>query len=196
MRTEAAVVEVVDGDTIKIDVGGQIKTVRYIGIDCPETVDPNSPVEWMGPEARDANRELVGGKAVYLEKDVSETDKYGRLLRYVFLENGTCVNAELVRIGYAQVSTQPPDVRYQDLFLSAQREARQAARGLWGPAPTPIPPPANPPPPTATPVPATATLSRPGCPVPTRTPTATQPPFAHTAYTNAALVSPAAQVGL
>ena len=152
-RTEAQVVEVVDGDTIKVEIGGEVYAVRYIGIDCPETAHPSEPVGWMGPEASAANEALVGGQTVYLEKDVSETDKYGRLLCYVFLADGTFVNAELVRLGYAQSVTYPPDVRYQDLFLEMQQEAREAKRGLWGPTPTPLPLP------TATPIPATATTA-------------------------------------
>ena len=101
-RQEVQVVEVVDGDTIKVSIDGQVCTVRYIGVDTPEAV------EWMGPEARAANKELVEGKTVSLEKDISETDKYGRLLRYVWVGD-LMVNAELVRLGYAQVSTYPPD---------------------------------------------------------------------------------------
>jgi endonuclease YncB( thermonuclease family) len=154
VRAGVQVVEVVDGDTIRVEIGGAIYPLRYIGIDCPETVHPSQPVGWMGPEASEANRQLVEGQTVYLEKDVSETDKYGRLLRYVFLADGTFVNAELVRLGYAQVSTYPPDVRYQDLFLQMQQEAREAGRGLWGPTPTPRPPTATPVPPTATTAPA------------------------------------------
>jgi micrococcal nuclease len=134
-RIEARVVRVVDGDTIKVNLDGQVYSVRYIGIDTPETVHPDKPIEWMGPEASEANKRLVEGRTVYLEKDVSEVDQYGRLLRYVYLADGTFVNAELVRLGYAQVSTFPPDVRYQDLFLEKQREAREAERGLWGPEP-------------------------------------------------------------
>jgi micrococcal nuclease len=130
-RVEAQVVEVVDGDTINVEVDGTVYPVRYIGIDCPETVHPSEPIQWMGPEARDCNRRLVEGKTVYLEKDVSETDQYGRLLCYVFLADGTFVNAELVRLGCAQVSTDPPDVRYQDLFLEMQQEARDSGVGLW-----------------------------------------------------------------
>jgi micrococcal nuclease len=136
-RVEAQVVAVVDGDTIKVEVDGTVYPVRYIGIDCPETVNPSEPVQWMGPEACDCNRRLVEGKTVYLEKNVSETDQYGRLLCYVFLPDGTFVNAELVRLGYAQVSTYPPDVRYQDLLLEMQQEARDHGVGLWGPKPTP-----------------------------------------------------------
>ena len=95
-------------------------------------------MEWMGKEAAAKNEELVGGKVVGLEKDISETDKYGRLLCYVWVGN-VMVNAELVRLGFAQVSTYPPDVRYQDLFLKMQQEAREAGRGLWGATPTPLP---------------------------------------------------------
>jgi micrococcal nuclease len=131
----ARVRRVVDGDTIQVSIDGQDHTVRYIGIDSPETVRPNHPVEWMGPEATAANEALVGGQMVYLEKDVSETDRYGRLLRYVYLADGIMVNAELVRQGYAYSSTYPPDVKYQELLNRSEREAREAGRGLWGPAP-------------------------------------------------------------
>jgi endonuclease YncB( thermonuclease family) len=183
-RTEAQVVEVVDGDTIKVDIGGEVHTVRYIGIDTPETKHPEKPVEWMGPEASATNRELVGGKTVYLEKDVSETDQYGRLLRYVFLADGTFVNAELVGQGYAQAISYPPDVKYQDTLTSMQREAREAANGLWGSTPTSVPPSATPVPPTPTllpptPVPSTATPVPPTAVPPTPTPVPpTEPPAA------------------
>jgi len=116
---------------------GVVYTVRYIGIDTPETVHPSLPVEPLGKEAMVKNAELVADKMVMLEKDVSETDQYGRLLRYVWVGE-VLVNAELVRLGYAQVSTYPPDVRYQDLLLSLQREARAEERGLWGLHPTPM----------------------------------------------------------
>jgi micrococcal nuclease len=165
------VVEVVDGDTIKVQMDGQIYTVRYIGIDTPETKHPDRPIEWMGPQATEANRKLVEGETVLLEKDVSETDQYGRLLRYVFLPGGTFVIAELVRRGYAQAVSYPPDVAYQDRFRALQQEAREADRGLWGPTPTPewsptsVPPTATPASPTSTPqptpVPATATPAPP-----------------------------------
>jgi micrococcal nuclease len=151
------VVDVVDGDTIKVEVNGTVYTIRYIGIDTPETVHPTEPIEWMGPEASAANTELVDGQQVVLEKDVSETDRYGRLLRYVWLEQTTgwlLVNRELVRLGFANSSTYPPDVAYQDLFLEAEREARDAGVGLWGATPTPVPtaaPIVQPPPPTAAP---------------------------------------------
>jgi len=134
-RTPARVVRVIDGDTIEVEIGGREYRLRYIGIDAPETVKENTPVEWMGPEASAANKALVSGKVVYLEKDVSDTDRYGRLLRYVFLANGTFVNGELVRQGYAQAITYPPDVKYQKLLRALEREARNAGRGLWQPAP-------------------------------------------------------------
>jgi len=138
-RTLAQVVRVVDGDTIDIVLDGVEYRVRYIGINTPETVDPRKPVECYGREASQRNRELVEGQTVELETDVSETDQYDRLLRYVWV-NGDMVNAILVHEGYALASTYPPDVKYQDLFLDLQREAREAGRGLWtgcfGPSPT------------------------------------------------------------
>lgn len=124
---EVLVIGVTDGDTIEIEGG---KKVRYIGINTPETVDPRKSVQCFGHEASNKNKELVLGKKVRLEKDVSETDKYGRLLRYVWVGN-TFVNDYLVRQGYAQSSTYPPDVKYQDQFLQAQKEAREQNRGLW-----------------------------------------------------------------
>jgi len=127
----AMVVRVTDGDTIEVRVDGQSYKLRYIGIDAPETRHPDKGVEPLGPEAAAKNEELVANRLVELEKDVSETDRYGRLLRYVWIGD-MMVNAELVRLGYAQVSTYPPDVKYQEMFLQLQREARQECRGLWG----------------------------------------------------------------
>lgn len=121
------VARVIDGDTIKLESG---ETVRYIGIDTPETVDPRRPVGCFGKEASAKNKELVLGKEVRLVKDISETDKYQRLLRYVYAGD-IFVNEYLVREGYARASSYPPDVKYQDLFRDAEREAREAKRGLW-----------------------------------------------------------------
>jgi micrococcal nuclease len=129
----ALVTEVIDGDTIRVTFDDETTaTVRYIGIDTPETVHPRRGVDCFGREASARNKELVENKRVHLEKDVSETDRYGRLLRYVYLEDGVMVNGTLVSEGYAQVSTFPPDVKYTDQFLQLQREARDANRGLWG----------------------------------------------------------------
>ncbi len=123
----AKVSRVVDGDTIELDNG---QKVRYIGIDTPETVDPRKPVQCFGKEASKKNKELVEGKTVRLEKDVSDKDKYGRLLRYVYVGD-LFVNLELVKQGFAHSYTYPPDVKYQEEILAAEQEAREASRGLW-----------------------------------------------------------------
>jgi endonuclease YncB( thermonuclease family) len=128
---EAQVTRVVDGDTIHVAIDGVEYRLRYIGIDTPEINDPEHGVEPFGPEATEANRELVEGKSVLLEKDVSETDKFGRLLRYVYVGD-LMVNEELLRQGLARVATFPPDVKYVDRFLAAQRAAQDAGRGIWG----------------------------------------------------------------
>ncbi|MSU75582.1 MAG: hypothetical protein EXS55_03655 [Candidatus Magasanikbacteria bacterium] len=119
---------VVDGDTVQLESG---EKVRYIGINAPESVDPRRSVQCFGKEASERNKQLVEGKFVRLVKDVSPTDKYGRLLRYVYLEDGTFVNLKLVEDGYALASTFPPDVKFSKLFVSAARQAREAGRGLW-----------------------------------------------------------------
>lgn len=142
----ATVVSVVDGDTIKIE-GGEV--VRYIGINTPETVAPNRPVECMGREASARNKALVQGKVIELEKDVSERDKYGRLLRFIWIGE-TMINEQLVREGLAQVSTYPPDVKYQSVFVGAQRQAVEEKIGLWS-GECPLSTPASPKPTVATP---------------------------------------------
>jgi micrococcal nuclease len=130
------VTRVVDGDTIEISTG---EKVRYIGMNTPETVDPRRPVQCYGHEASAKNKELVEGQTVLLEKDVSDKDKYGRLLRYVWL-GSTMINEVLVQEGYAEVDTVPPDVKYKSRFIAAERHAIAANMGLWGSAcnvPTP-----------------------------------------------------------
>lgn len=131
--TPATVTRVVDGDTIRVQIAGEEFRLRYIGIDTPETVDPRRPVQCFGQEASERNRQLVEGQVVGLEKDVSETDSFDRLLRYVWVGD-QMVNAALVEEGYALASTYPPDVRYAELFASLQARAREDARGLWGAA--------------------------------------------------------------
>lgn len=121
------VARVIDGDTIELENG---ERVRYIGIDTPETVHPLKAVQFMGKDASEFNRKLVEGKDVRLEYDVQRTDKYGRTLAYVYLGD-LFVNAELVKQGYAQIMTIPPNVKYQELFLSLQRGAREVKAGLW-----------------------------------------------------------------
>ena len=123
------VTRVIDGDTIQIDTG---QKVRYIGVNTPETVDPRRPVQCFGKEASAYNKNLVLNKKVKLVKDISEKDKYGRLLRYVYLEDGTFVNLKLVSDGYAHADTFPPDVAHADDFVKAQQQAREAGLGLWG----------------------------------------------------------------
>jgi micrococcal nuclease len=127
----------VDGDTIRVDVGGEVFRLRYIGIDAPD-LD-----QWMGAEARAANEQLVSGQTVYLEKDVSETDKYGRLLRYVYLADEMFVNAELVRRGYARAKSYEPDVERQGVLQQAEQQAREDGLGLWGSTPVPSPAPSG-----------------------------------------------------
>lgn len=125
--TWATVSRTIDGDTVELATG---QRVRYIGIDTPELTWPR---ECYAVEAYQRNKELVEGKRVALRNDVSETDRYGRLLRYVYLPNGEMVNAILVREGYALAATFPPNVMFADLFVQLEREAREAGRGLWGP---------------------------------------------------------------
>lgn len=120
----AVVTRVIDGDTIVIGTG---QRVRYIGIDTPETYPVKEP---YGMEAWQANRQLVAGKRVRLERDISETDRYGRLLRYVYVDD-TLVNAELVRLGLAVARAYPPDTRHQELLEQLEGEARLAGRGMW-----------------------------------------------------------------
>ncbi len=99
-------------------------------MNAPEVHHPRKGEEPGGREAMAVNRGLVEGKTVRLELDVRPRDRYGRLLAYVWVGE-TMINAELVRLGYAQVMTVPPNVRHQGLFLKLQRDARQAGRGLW-----------------------------------------------------------------
>jgi micrococcal nuclease len=132
------VVRVVDGDTIIVEIDGREERLRYIGVDTPESVQPNTPVECFGKEASAENARLVEGKRVELERDVSNRDRFDRLLRYVYVvENGQriFVNEALVANGFAYASTFPPDVKHEDTLRAAQREARDNDRGLWGACP-------------------------------------------------------------
>jgi micrococcal nuclease len=125
---EATVKRVVDGDTFELSDG---ERVRMIGVDTPETVKPNSPVEPYGKEASDFTKKLLTDQKVTLKFDVEPRDKYDRLLAYVYLPDGTFVNEKLIRDGYARIMTIPPNVASADLFLEAEREARDQNRGLW-----------------------------------------------------------------
>ena len=131
----ASLISVSDGDTIRVDVGGQEETARLILMDTPETHDPNNPPECYGAEATAFLKELLpAGSALYLETDVSERDRFGRLLRYVWLDRGDevyLVNEAMVRAGYAAQSTFPPDVKYEEQIQEAARFARERGYGLW-----------------------------------------------------------------
>jgi micrococcal nuclease len=122
----------VDGDTIDVQQGSQKETVRLLGLDTPETHDPRKPVQCFGLIAAAHTKQLVEGKAVRLEPDPqdSDRDKYGRLLRYVYLPDGTLINAELIRDGYAFAYTVFP-IEKLDEFRALETEARTANRGLW-----------------------------------------------------------------
>jgi len=121
------VTRVIDGDTIEIE--GGIK-VRLIGIDTPEMKNKNRTIDCFATEAKQKVESLLNGKEVVLVKDVSETDKYGRLLRYVYLGD-EMINDTLVKEGYAKISTFPPDVKFKDQFITSGRQAREAQVGLW-----------------------------------------------------------------
>jgi micrococcal nuclease len=121
------VVRVVDGDTLVLDGN---ERVRLIGVDTPETVHPSKPVEHFGREASAFTKRMAEGRRVRLEFDRERTDRYGRTLAYVYLEDGTLLNAEIIRQGYGHAYTRFP-FRYLDEFRALEREAREAQRGLW-----------------------------------------------------------------
>ena len=132
----AEVVRVVDGDTVVIQLDAREESIRLIGVDTPETVQPTLGVEPFGPEASAFTKSLLPpGTQVRLELDVQERDRYGRLLAYVYLTDGRTVNAELLRAGLAQLLTVPPNVKYVELFTRLHREAREDGRGMWGEQP-------------------------------------------------------------
>ena len=118
------VTRVIDGDTIEISTG---EKVRYIGINAPELANRN---ECFAGKARQKNVSLVLNKKVKLVKDVSDKDRYGRLLRYVYIDN-LFVNKTLVEEGYANAATHPPDVKFKDLFIQMQKQAKEQKKGLW-----------------------------------------------------------------
>jgi micrococcal nuclease len=129
------VLEVFDGDTIKVSMpGGKQETVRYIGIDTPETHHPHRGVEELGKEASKANNELVFGRYVFLETDVETRDRFGRMLAYVWIEKEGKIymaNEILVRMGYAMPFTFPPNLKHTEIFRAAFAQARKENRGLW-----------------------------------------------------------------
>lgn len=128
--TVVTVSRVVDGDTVEVNpaVDG-IADIRLIGVDTPETYGGTEP---FGSEASAFTEEALSGQRIALEFDAERVDQYGRVLAYVWLEDGTMFNESLVREGYAQVATFPPNVKYTDRFLAAQEQARAEGGGLWG----------------------------------------------------------------
>jgi len=140
--TDVGVKRAVDGDTLVLETG---ERVRLIGIDTPEMHESNklkrdsqrsgqdaSTIQKLGRRAYEFTKNLVEGKRVSLEFDAEKYDRYDRLLAYVYLKDGTFVNAEVVKQGYASLLTIPPNVKHSDLFLKLYREARANKRGLWG----------------------------------------------------------------
>ncbi|MDX6601667.1 MAG: micrococcal nuclease [Solirubrobacterales bacterium] len=127
----AYVVRVVDGDTIEARIGGRVEDVRYIGVDTPETVKPDTPVQCFGPRASSFNHRLVEHRQVRLVFGVEQRDVYGRLLAYVYLGH-RFVNANLVQRGLARSLTIPPNSRFAPLFRAMELRAARAGRGLWG----------------------------------------------------------------
>ncbi|CAB4363889.1 MAG: thermonuclease [Actinobacteria bacterium] len=133
LTPNATLVKVVDGDTIDVLVHGRKERVRLIGIDTPETKKPNTPVQCFGPEASAFTAALLPkGIALYLERDVEPRDPYDRLLAYVYLADGTFVNLEIVRQGYAHALTIAPNIAHSSEFVHAAHDAHAADAGLWG----------------------------------------------------------------
>jgi micrococcal nuclease len=130
----ATVSRVVDGDTVEARIGGQVEDVRLIGIDTPETVKPEAPVECFGPQASSFTHRLLEGQRVRLVFGVERRDVYGRLLAYAYIGH-RFVNAELVRRGLARTLAIPPNTHYSALFEELELSAGRAARGLWGACP-------------------------------------------------------------
>lgn len=140
---EAKVAKVVDGDTISVKISGRVYKVRMLGVDTPETVHPKKPVQYYGKEASNYTKKHLFGKTVFLQKDVRDTDKYGRLLRYIWIEKPSSknpsknevrtkmYNAILVKYGYARVYTYPPDVKYIPELRQLETYARENNLGLW-----------------------------------------------------------------
>jgi micrococcal nuclease len=127
------VIKVVDGDTIKVNINGEEKTDRLIGINTPEVVDPRKTVECFGREASAKAKEILENKKVKLESDFSQDnyDRYGRLLRYVYLEDGLFFNEWMIENGYAFEYTYELPYQYQTEFKNAQRFAQDNKMGLW-----------------------------------------------------------------
>ena len=132
-ETDVRVVRVVDGDTIVVRIKGVQEKVRLIGADTPETVDPRGSVQCFGEEARAFTKSLLENQIVHLEADTSQDDRdrYGRLLRYVFLNDGTLVNEKIITDGFGHEYTYRRPYKYQTDFKNAELSARESKKGLW-----------------------------------------------------------------
>lgn len=128
-------VEIVDGDTIRVSLDGDPTSIRLIGVDTPETQGPFTQEECFGAEASRFTEDALAGREVELEFDVERTDRFGRTLAYVWVD-GSLFNERIVRDGYAVLATFPPNVRYVDRLAAAQRDALGEQRGLWSGCPT------------------------------------------------------------
>ena len=132
-RTPASVIRIIDGDTVEVMLGGNEEAIRVIGINTPETVDPRRPVECFGKEASVKAQELLMGQSVLLESDDSQSnrDRYNRLLRFVFMPDGTDYGKYMIENGFAYEYTYDTPYRYQAEYKSAQQKAQEEKRGLW-----------------------------------------------------------------
>lgn len=134
-KPELVVARVIDGDTILVNVNEVSEKIRLIGVNTPETVDPRTQVECFGREASEFTKTLLLDTPVILEADHTQgdRDKYGRLLRYVFLEDGTFINQKIIAEGYGHEYTYRTPYKYQAEFKDAERSARKTQKGLWAP---------------------------------------------------------------
>lgn len=134
VKTLYRVEKVVDGDTIKVNIDGKTETVRLIGLDTPESVDSRRPVQCFAIEASNKAKELLFEKSVFLEPDATQgdKDKYGRLLRYVFMEDGSNFNNLMISEGYGHQYTYNKPYKYMEEFKLAELTAKNEKKGLWG----------------------------------------------------------------
>ncbi len=145
------VTKIIDGDTIDIDINGKMERIRLIGIDTPEIVDPRKPVQCFGIEASKKAKEVLSNKKVLIESDPTQgdKDKYGRLLRYIFLEDGTSLNKTMILEGFAHEYTYKTPYKYQSEYKEAEKKSREGGKGLWAdnvcvtPTPTNVPKPTS-----------------------------------------------------
>ena len=130
LAADGVCTRVVDGDTIVVQIGNKQEKVRLLGVDTPETVHPRKPVERFGKEASEFTKKMVEGRSVRIEHDWQLRDKYHRMLAYVYLDDGTMLNAEIIRQGYGFAYVKYP-FKFLQEFREYEREAREAKKGLW-----------------------------------------------------------------